>query len=72
MHKLIAIALLCTPFVLTSAPAAADVFTDIDRAAPRGALALPSDAIARGLFDDINSSAPVRRPGPRDDIYPGE
>ncbi len=88
MRKLIAIALLCTPVVLTatvltSTQAAADIFTDLDRTAPniftdldrtapRGAVSKPSDVVARGLFDQLNETAPVRRPVPRDDVYPGE
>ena len=72
MRKLIAIVLLCAPTVLSSAQAAEDVFGDISRTAPRGAIVAPSDFVARDPFDRINDTAPVRQPSPREDIYPGE
>ena len=72
MRKFFAIVLVCTPVVLASAEAAADFFTDLDRAAPRGTPGPSSDAITRDPFDRINDAAPVRQPAPRDDIYIGE
>lgn len=72
MRKLIAIVILGTSAVLTSVPAMADIFTDLDRTAPRGAVARPSDVAAKSLFDQINDTAPVRRPPAQDDVYPGE
>lgn len=59
-----------------AAPAAAswrdDVFTDLNRTAPRSAFADLATTIDRTIFDDIRDSAPVKAPDRVDDGFVGE
>ena len=72
MRKLIVLAVICNLASLTVAQAAGTVFDGINQTAPRGDTITSTDTAARDPFDRIDSTAPVRKPTPADDVMTGE